>query len=68
MLMILNRLILLLMVVVPLATSAAAEEKPGLPPLAGPVEPRVEPEKGDDGLYHQRWFVQSFLDLKDDHA
>lgn len=39
-----------------------------LPPVMGPTEPRVEPTKGDDGLYHQAWFVQSFLDLKEDHA
>lgn len=48
--------------------SARADEPPRLPPLAGAVEPRVEAVKGDDGLYHQSWFVESFLDLKDDHA
>lgn len=26
------------------------------------------PKLGDDGLYHQDWFVNSFLDLKDDLA
>ncbi len=26
----------------------------------------TEPEVGDDGLYHQDWFVESFLDLRDD--
>jgi len=25
-----------------------------------------EPQIGDDGLYHQDWFVESFLDLRDD--
>lgn len=39
-----------------------------LPPIDGVVEPRVAPVKGEDGLFHQTWFVQSFLDLKDDHA
>lgn len=48
--------------------AGAAVEPPELPPVSGPIEPRVEPQKGDDGLFHQRWFVQSFLDLKDDHA
>ena len=35
----------------------------------GPVlakKAEVEPEVGDDGLYHQDWFVESFLDLRDD--
>jgi hypothetical protein len=41
---------------------------PVLPPVAGVIEPRVEPAKGDDGLYHQSWFVESFLDLNEDHA
>jgi thioredoxin-related protein len=27
-----------------------------------------EPEVGDDGLYHQDWFLESFLDLKEDLA
>lgn len=27
---------------------------------------RIEPKLGDDGLYHQEWFVQSLLDLRDD--
>lgn len=26
------------------------------------------PEKGDDGLHRQAWHVQSFLELKEDHA
>ncbi|MEZ5815673.1 MAG: thioredoxin family protein [Hyphomicrobiaceae bacterium] len=48
--------------------SVEAAEPPALPPVAGPQEPRVAPAKGEDGLFHQSWFVQSFLDLKDDHA
>jgi len=47
---------------------ASATEPPALAPVTGAIEPRVVPEKGDDGLFHQRWFVQSFLDLKEDHA
>ncbi len=27
---------------------------------------RIEPKLGDDGLYHQDWFLQSLLDLRDD--
>lgn len=41
---------------------------PVLPPPVGPVEPRVEPLKEDDGLYHQKWFSLSFLNLKEDFA
>jgi thioredoxin-related protein len=47
---------------------AKAAEPPPLPPVTGVIEPRVVPEKDEDGLFHQRWFVQSFLDLKEDHA
>jgi thioredoxin-related protein len=45
-----------------------AAEPPAVPPLTGAIEPRIAPLKGEDGLYHQPWFVQSFLDLKEDHA
>jgi thioredoxin-related protein len=48
--------------------AATAAEPPALPPLDGAIEPRVEPVKGDDGLYHQAWFGETFLDLKEDHA
>lgn len=37
-----------------------------LPPPIGPAEPKVEPVYGDDKLYHQTWFVESFLDLAED--
>jgi thioredoxin-related protein len=47
---------------------AQAADPPALPPVGGPSEPRIAPFKGDDGLYHQTWFVNSFLDLKEDHA
>ncbi|PPD27028.1 MAG: thioredoxin [Hyphomicrobium sp.] len=49
------------------ATSATAVD-PLLPPVSGPALPAVEPVKGEDGIYHQSWFVQSFLDLREDHA
>lgn len=50
------------------ASLAVAQVTPPLPPLAGAIEPRATPIKGEDGLFHQPWFVQSFLDLKDDHT
>jgi len=50
-----------------LAGAHAADLGP-LPPPVGPVTPRVEPTKEEDGLYHQSWFQLSFLNLKDDFA
>jgi hypothetical protein len=41
---------------------------PALPPPIGPDLPSVEPVRGDDGIYHQTWFVKSFLDLREDFA
>ncbi len=41
---------------------------PALPPPVGPIAPRVEPVKEEDGLYHQGWFQLSFLNLRDDFA
>ncbi len=29
---------------------------------------RIEPILGEDGMYHQTWFLNSFMDLKDDLA
>lgn len=49
-------------------TTMAAETAIKLPPAIGPVEPKVEPFKGDDHLYHQTWFNQSFLNLREDFA
>lgn len=54
--------VLAMMVSVAAGAASASE----LPPPIGEVEPRVMPYKGDDALYHQGWFVQSFLDLKED--
>ena len=52
-----------------LAGVGAQAADPGkLPPPVGPVTPRVEPTKEEDGLYHQSWFQLSFLNLKDDFA
>lgn len=53
-------LALLILVASPMAMAA------DLPPPIGPKEPMVAPIKGDDGLYHQHWFEESFLDLKED--
>lgn len=49
------------------AVARATEPLP-LPPVSGPIEPRVAPVKGDDGLYHQAWFADTFLDMAEDHA
>lgn len=37
--------------------ASAAEEAPAA---------TIEPVLGDDGMYHQTWFLNSFLDLRDD--
>jgi len=50
------------------ATGSAGAEELQLPPASGVETPAVEPLKGDDGIYHQPWFVQSFFDLKEDFA
>ena len=44
----------------------AQSTAPALPPVSGPSEPKVVAKKGDDGIWHQSWFVQSFLDLRED--
>lgn len=56
---------LMLMVAGPASAADPARE---LPPPVGAVEPRVVPMKDEDGLYHQKWFLLSFLNLKEDHA
>ena len=33
---------------------------------AAPLPAKAEPVLGDDGLYHEPWFLSSFLDLRDD--
>ncbi|MBL8565780.1 MAG: thioredoxin family protein [Hyphomicrobiaceae bacterium] len=62
----LARLALLACLVMP--SLASAVDAPPLPPPAGVETPAVEPTKGDDGIYHQKWFVSSFLDLREDFA
>jgi thioredoxin-related protein len=62
------RLAAVLCLVLSAAVAQAAGPSPALPPADGASEPRVVPLKGEDGLYHQSWFVSSFLDLKEDHA
>lgn len=49
-------------------TCPAVRADTTMPPLSGPETPAVEPQRGEDGIYHQPWFAESFLDLKDDHA
>ena len=56
--------ILMLGLVVVTAGPVAAQGP--LAPLSGPETPRVVAEQGDDGIFHQSWFLPSFLDLKDD--
>jgi Thioredoxin-like domain len=49
-------------------SSSARAAESALPPAIGADEPAVVPQKGDDGIYHQKWFVQSFFDLREDFA
>ena len=51
-----------------LALSAAgpAQSADALPPATGAIEPQVQAQKGEDGIWHQAWFQTSFLDLADD--
>lgn len=46
--------------------SHAADGVPPMPPPIGPEKPMVTPQKDDDGMYHQSWFNQSFLNLRED--
>ncbi|OKO87967.1 thioredoxin [Bradyrhizobium sp. NAS80.1] len=39
---------------------------PGAALVASLRAARAEPAPGDDGLYHEPWFLQSFLDLRED--
>lgn len=48
--------------------AAMAQATPPLPPLSGPVEPKIVPRRSDDGIYRQTWAVTSFLDLREDFA
>jgi thioredoxin-related protein len=51
---------------VPVSAQDAAWSGMTLPPVSGPATPLVEPKKGEDGIYHQAWGLNSFLDLRDD--
>jgi thioredoxin-related protein len=53
---------------VALQFSVAKADDITVAPLSGPETPAVEPLRGDDGIYHQSWFLSSFLDLRDDFA
>ena len=57
-------LITLLTIAITIMSPVAVAKE--LPPAIGPSDPMVQPVKGDDGLYHQAWFEESFLDLKED--
>jgi thioredoxin-related protein len=39
---------------------------PGAALAAGFGSARADPALGDDGLYHEPWFLESFLDLRED--
>ena len=58
----------LLFAIVTGAMARAAGGMPELPPVIGTEKPLVKPVKGDDGLFHQSWFVESFLNLREDFA
>jgi len=49
-----------------LALPAWASDLGPLPSPVGAEPPRVEPDKEENGLYHQKWFHISFLDLRED--
>lgn len=68
-----HRMLVSLLVAMLVSTGLAQSQSPALaeetmPPPQGPVEPRVEPRKADNGIHHQSWFIASFLDLKEDLA
>jgi thioredoxin-related protein len=49
-----------------LALPALAADPGPLPSPVGSETPRVEPDKEENGLYTQKWFHLSFLDLRED--
>ncbi len=48
--------------------TAIAQSPPALPPVAGPIEPKVVAKRCEDGMFHQTWAITSFLDLREDFA
>jgi thioredoxin-related protein len=61
-----GRLTALLLLASCYALVAPASAQSDLPPPIGAAEPRAEPVKGDDGIYHQPWFAHSLLNLKEE--
>lgn len=61
-----SRLVLALLWLAALTATASAGSP--LPPVSGPIEPKVAAREADDGLFHQSWEVTSFLNLRDDFA
>jgi len=59
---------LLLALLLASAGAALAGPPEALPPPIGSVAPPVEPIRQEDGLYRQSWFVETFLDLREDFA
>ena len=53
--------------VLALASLTATAGQLTLPPASGPETPRVEPKRGEDGIYHQAWFQNTFLDFVEDY-
>lgn len=51
-----------------LAPTAVRADATALPPAFGEEVPAIEPIKGEDGIYHQSWFLNSFMDLREDFA
>ena len=62
------RALLLALVVASGGPGMASATEQALPPPVGPATPRVEPVRDEDGLYRQRWFLLSFLNLEEDFA
>jgi thioredoxin-related protein len=55
--------LLIALTLLPPLDSGVAQD---LPPPVGPETPRVAPLHEERGLYSQRWFALSFLDLRED--
>lgn len=60
--------VLLALALLLVGSGPASAADPALPPPVGPVAPRVEPVREEDGLYRQGWFLLSFLNLREDFA
>jgi thioredoxin-related protein len=60
--------LMLMLSALPARAQEAAWAGMTLPPVTGPATPLVEPKRGEDGIYHQAWGLNSFLDLREDLA